>query len=71
MWISPKYEVYDKKQAERFDDALGYNTPFGAYKLNLIVEKVFEISRMGNKEVLEVAGGTGEPMVRYVKKAKN
>lgn len=57
--------------AERFDDALGYNTLFGAYKLSVIAERVFQISDMNStKNVLEVASGTGELAIRYAKRSK-
>ena len=62
--------IYDATTAERYDNALGYKSPFGAYKLDLIADKIFSISNMENKEVLEVAGGTGELALRYAKKVK-
>jgi ubiquinone/menaquinone biosynthesis C-methylase UbiE len=64
------YGVYTKKQSERYDDTLGYTTPFGVYKLDLIADKIFTVSKMANKEVLEVASGTGEFAARYAKESK-
>lgn len=64
------YGVYTKKQSERYDDVLGCTTPFGAYKTDLIADKIFTVSKMANKEVLEVAGGTGELALRYAKESK-
>ena len=68
--IGPKCKVYTKKQSERYDDTLGYTTPFGVYKLDIIADKIFTVSKMENKVVLEVGGGTGELAVRYAKKSK-
>ena len=64
------YGVYTKKHSERYDNVLGYTTPFGVYKLNIIADKAFTVSKMENKEVLEVAGGTGELAARYAKESK-
>lgn len=64
------YGVYSKKHSERYDDTLGYTTPFGVYKLDLIADKIFTVSKMANKEVLEVASGTGELAARYAKESK-
>ena len=62
----------EKDAAKRYDNDLGYNTAFGAYKLSVIAERVFQITSMdgSTKKVLEVASGTGELAIRYAKRCK-
>ena len=65
-----RYYTGKQKEAEMYDGILGYNTSFGAYKLSIVADSVFDICGMDStKNVLEIAAGTGELAIKYAKKA--